>query len=85
MPHPPQLTDEALNRLDELAAPISDGERPRFREAVAHALAPCAQPGPGDVHRVAQVLQRNFAREVRHSVETSGTARHLKIRPQVRV
>jgi hypothetical protein len=45
------------------------GQKERFLEAVANAIAADPAPGPGTVYRLAQTLQRDFVTEARCSAE----------------
>jgi hypothetical protein len=57
---PLMLTDSDRDVVMNLALPIELTKRAAFLEAVAAALADVPQPGPGAVHRVARVIQRQF-------------------------
>jgi hypothetical protein len=60
MPTPLALSDEDIDVLHRLAAPIAWGQRQQFLQAVNDALASCPQPGPGVVYRTAREIQRSF-------------------------
>ena len=63
MPTPLHLSDEEMDLLLALAAPIDQRQRPEFLAAVAAELeanGPAGAVGIGSVHRVARTVQRRF-------------------------
>ena len=61
MPTPLHLSDEEMDLLLALAAPIDQQLRPQFLQEVAAELEASGQAGgPGAVHRVARKVQRRF-------------------------
>jgi hypothetical protein len=61
MPTPLHLSDEEMDLLLALAAPIDQQLRPQFLQEVAAELEASGQTGgPGAVHRVARTVQRRF-------------------------
>ncbi len=63
MPTPLRLSDEEMDLLLALAAPIDQRQRPEFLAAVAAELEAGGQAGAvgiGSVHRVARTVQRRF-------------------------
>ena len=61
MPTPLHLSDDEMNLLLVLAAPIDQRLRTEFLTAVAAELEASGQAGgPGVVHRVGRVVQRRF-------------------------
>jgi hypothetical protein len=63
MPTPLHLSDEEMDLLLALAAPIDQRLRPEFLAAVAAELEANGQAGAvgiGSVHRVARTVQRRF-------------------------
>ena len=60
---PLHLSDEEMDLLLALAAPIDQRQRPEFLAAVAAELeanGPAGAVGIGSVHRVARTVQRRF-------------------------
>jgi hypothetical protein len=84
MPTPLRLSDEEMDVLLGLAAPIAFGRRREFMEAVAATLAGCPQVGPGEVHRRAKELQRNFVVEAQRETSLAERPRHLRARQAAR-
>ena len=82
---PLSLTDEEMEVLRRLAAPIAYGRRDEFLHAVTAALASCPQPGPGVVYRTARDLQRNFTLEAQKETSAAAAPRHLAARSSVQV
>jgi hypothetical protein len=82
---PLSLTDEEMEVLRRLAAPIAYGRRDEFLHAVTAALASCPQPGPGVVYRTARDLQRNFTLEAQKATSAAAAPRHLAARSSVQV
>jgi hypothetical protein len=61
MSPPLSLTDDEMNTVMALAAPLPPENRVPFLEAIADELAANgAEVGPGAVHRIARTLQRRF-------------------------
>jgi hypothetical protein len=63
MPTPLHLSDEEMDLLLALAAPIDQRLRTEFLTAVAAELEANGQAGPagpGAVHRIGRVVQRRF-------------------------
>jgi hypothetical protein len=77
------LSDEEMDVLHRLAAPIAWGRRDEFMQAVANALASCPEPGPGVVYRTARELQRNFTLGVQRETAIAAAPRHLTPRASV--
>jgi hypothetical protein len=67
---PLALSEEEIDVLNRLAAPIAYGRRNEFLQAVAAALASCPQPGPGLVYRTAREIQRDFTRRRRRRLRS---------------
>ena len=66
---PMSLTDDEMNTIMALAAPLPQESRAGFLEAIAAELAvQGAEVGPGAIYRVARGLQRRFVEppSVRH-------------------
>jgi hypothetical protein len=59
MPTPLHLSDEEMDLLLALAAPIEPAQRSAFLDAVAAAIGEQAS-GPGLVHQTARRVQRQF-------------------------
>jgi hypothetical protein len=58
---PLSLSDDELDAVMNLAAPLPPQNRNRFLEAIAAELqARGAEVGPGAVHRIARELQSHF-------------------------
>ena len=57
---PLRLSDEELSAVMSAARPIAVERRDAFLQDVAHALASCAEVGPGVVHRVCASVQRGY-------------------------
>jgi hypothetical protein len=58
---PLQLNDDEMSVLLSLAGPIDQQRRPQFLQEVAQELEASGQAGgPGVVHRVGRVVQRNI-------------------------
>ena len=53
-------SDSELDAVFAAARPLDVGARDAFLQAVASALQNCAEIGPGTVHRVCAVAQRQF-------------------------
>lgn len=90
MSTPLPLSDEEIDLLHRLAAPIAFGQRQAFLDQVASALAssPGLGPGgfgPGLVHRVAREVQRSFTLSAQRETETGDGPRHLKARAAIRI
>jgi hypothetical protein len=85
MPTPLALSDEEMDVLHRLAAPIAWGRRQEFLDQVAAALAACPQPGPGSVHRVARELQKHFTLTAQRETSLAAAPRHLAARASVQV
>jgi len=77
MPTPLHLSDEEMDVLVGLAAPIAYGRRDEFLQAVASALAGSPQVGPGEVYRAARDIQHRFTIQSRREAEIASTPRHL--------
>jgi hypothetical protein len=60
------LSDDAMDVLRQLAAPVVQSQRDAFMSAVTAALASCPESGPGVVYRVAR---RTFALEAQRETE----------------
>jgi hypothetical protein len=80
MPTPLPLSDDELDLLHQLAAPIAYGRRDEFMRAVTAALPAHSSPGVGLVHRVARQIQRDFVVEARRETEIGAAPRHLAAR-----
>ena len=78
MPPPLALSDEDIDVLHRLAAPIAWGQRQQFLQAVNDALASCPQPGPGVVYRTA--IQRSFTLGAHGETAIVAAPRHLAAR-----
>lgn len=83
MSSPIALSDEELDLLNRLAAPIAYGERDQFLQKVADALAHCPQSGPGVVHRTAREIQRGFTLQSQKETDASTGPRHFRARAQL--
>jgi hypothetical protein len=57
---PVHFSDDEMEVVLALAAPIDRRHRGEFLAAVAEELATCPQPGPGVVHRAARAIQRRY-------------------------
>ena len=82
---PLALSDEEIDLLHRLAAPIAWGQRQQFMQAVTDALASCSQPGPGVVYRTARDLQRNFTLGAQKETAIAAAPRHDGPRSTLRV
>ena len=80
MPMPLALSDEDIDVLHRLAAPIAWGQRQQFLQAVNDALASCPQPGPGVVYRTARQIQRSFTLGAQGETAIVAAPRHLAAR-----
>jgi hypothetical protein len=80
MSAPLSLSDEEIDLLHGLAAPIAWGRRQEFLQAVTNALASCPQPGPGVVYRTAREIQRSFTLGAQHEAAIAAAPRHLAAR-----
>ena len=80
MPTPLALSDEDIDVLPRLAAPIAWGQRQQFLQAVTDALASCPQPGPGVVYRTAREIQRSFTLGAQGETAIVAAPRHLAAR-----
>jgi hypothetical protein len=80
MTTPLQLSQEEMDLVLALAAPIVHQQRNEFLRAVAEALAAWPDRGPGSTHRIARQVQRGFTIEARRETETgSGVPRHSRL------
>ena len=80
MPTPLARSDEDIDVLHRLAAPIAWGQRQQFLQAVNDALASCPQPGPGVVYRTAREIQRSFTLGAHGETAIVAAPRHLAAR-----
>ena len=80
MPTPLALSDEDIDVLHRLAAPIAWEQRQQFLQAVNDALASCPQPGPGVVYRTAREIQRSFTLGAHGETAIVAAPRHLAAR-----
>jgi hypothetical protein len=85
MSTPLSLSDEAMDILHRLAAPIAWGQRQQFLQSATDALASCPQPGPGVVYRTAREIQRNFTLSAQKETAAAAAPRHLAARASVQV
>jgi hypothetical protein len=85
MSTPLALSDEEMDVLHRLAAPIAYGRREEFLHAMTAALASCPQPSPGVVYRTARELQKGFTLEAQNAASAAAAPRHLANRPALRV
>jgi hypothetical protein len=76
MPTPLSLSNEEVDLLHQLAAPIAYGRREEFLQAVAGALVSCPEPGPGAVYRTAREIQRGFTLGAQKETAIAATPRH---------
>jgi hypothetical protein len=53
---PLTLTSDALQMLNDLAAPIDNARRPQFMQAVARELQNASAVGPGSASRAARAV-----------------------------
>jgi hypothetical protein len=77
MPTPLALSDEEIDVLHRLAAPIAYGRRDEFLHAVTAALASCPEPGPGVVYRTAREIQQTFTLGAQRETAIAAAPRHL--------
>jgi hypothetical protein len=82
---PLALSDEEMDVLHQLAAPIAWGRRQEFLDQVAAALAACPHSGPGAVHRTAREIQRSFTLGAQRETSLAAAPRHLAARAAVQV
>jgi hypothetical protein len=81
MPTPLPLSDEEMDVLLGLVAPIAYGRRREFIEAVAAAVTQAGSAaGVGLVHRVAGEVQRRFVLEAQRETSLAAAPRHLQAR-----
>jgi hypothetical protein len=86
MSTPLALSDEEIDILNRLAAPIAFGRRAEFLQAVADALEKSGGgSGVGLVHRVAREVQRGFTLEAQREASLAAAPRHMASRPALRV
>jgi hypothetical protein len=85
MSTPLSLSDDAIEVLHQLAAPIAWGRRQEFLDQVAAALATCPQSGPGAVHRTAREIQRNFTLSAQRETVVAAAPRYLAARSSAQV
>jgi len=83
MSKPLSLTDEEIDVLNRLAAPIAWGQRQQFLQAVTNALVACPEPGPGVVYRAAREIQRSFTLGAQREAAIAAAPRHLAARSPV--
>ncbi len=84
MSTPLSLSDEEIDVLNRLAAPIAWGQRQQFLEQVADALAACPEPGPGLIYRTAREIQRGFTLGAQGETTIAAAPRRLTARSPVR-
>jgi hypothetical protein len=81
MPTPLHLSDEEIDVLLGLAAPIAYERRREFMEAVAAAVEQAGVgSGVGLVHRVAREVQGRFVLEAQRETSLAAALRHLRAR-----
>jgi hypothetical protein len=85
MSTPLALSDEEIDILNRLVAPIAWGQRQQFLQAVTDALASCPQPGPGVVYRTAREIQRSFTLGAQRETSAAAAPRHLAARASAQV
>jgi hypothetical protein len=79
MPTPLHLSDEEMDVLLVLAAPIAYGRRREFIEAAAAAVEQAGSgAGVGLMHRVARQVQSQFILEAQRETSLAERPRHLK-------
>ena len=87
MPTPLHLSDEEMDVLLGLAAPIAYARRREFMEAVAAAVEQAgvgSGVGVGLVHRVAREVQGRFMLEAQRKTTLAAAPRHLRARQGAR-
>jgi hypothetical protein len=85
MPTPLHLSDEEIDVLLGLAAPIAYERRREFMEAVAAAAEQAGVgSGVGLVHRVAREVQGRFVLEAQRETSLAAAPRHLRARQAAR-
>jgi hypothetical protein len=81
---PTGLTDEEMDVVRALAAPLARGQRGAFLMRVTDALAASRERGPGNAWGLASALQRQFYDPPKLSVERpSARTIGYAIRPRV--
>jgi len=84
MPTPLHLSDEEMDVLLGLAAPIAFDKRQEFLQQVATKLAACPHRGPGALHQIAARLQRGFTLTSQRETSLAAAPRHLRARQAAR-